>query len=95
MRRYDLRHLGAQCLERMREIITQSEDGEVSIFLFELVEFDLIQKSADLALECGAELVNSIRFNEKDWTFVVRKSSSHALQPSAQSTPAQSSEAKQ
>ena len=82
-------------MERMREIITQSEDGEVSIFIFELVEFDLIQRSADLALECGAELVNSIRFNEKDWTFVVRKSSFHTLQSNAQSTPEQSSEAEQ
>lgn len=75
MKRYDLRHLGAQCLERMNEIITQSNEGEVSIFIFELGEFDLIQKSADLALACGAELLNSIRFNEKDWTLVVRKDS--------------------
>lgn len=77
MKRYDLRHLGTDCLQRMREIITKSSDGEVSIFIFELTEFDLIQKSADLALECGAELLNSIRFNEKDWTFVVRKTSQH------------------
>lgn len=75
MKRYDLRHLGTQCLERMNEIITQSNEGEVSIFIFELGEFDLIQKSADLALACGAELLNSIRFNEKDWTLVVRKDS--------------------
>lgn len=78
MRRYDLRHLGMDCLQRMREIITTSSDGEVSIFIFELPEFDLIQKSADLALECGAELLNSIRFNEKDWTFVVRKNPQHS-----------------
>ena len=73
MKRYDLRHLGTDCLGRMREILTQSAEGEVSIFIFELTDFDLIQKSADVALECGAELLNSIRFNEKDWTFVVRK----------------------
>ena len=33
------------------------------------------QKSADIVDECGYILMNSLRFNEVDWTIVVKKAS--------------------
>jgi predicted flap endonuclease-1-like 5' DNA nuclease len=47
--------------------------GEVGIFLFEIGDFSPIQKSADLVKEHGHELMNSLKFNEVDWTIVVKK----------------------
>lgn len=75
MQRYDLRHLKNSFYERMSELM---EDGikidEVGIFLFEVGDFTSIQKSADLVKEKdNFELLNSIKFNEVDWTIVVRK----------------------
>ena len=74
MKRYDLRHLGAEFDARMKEIITkETTAGEIAIFLFEIGDFKAIQRSADLVKECEAELMNSLKFNEVDWTIVVKK----------------------
>ncbi|WP_456432078.1 NADH-ubiquinone oxidoreductase subunit E family protein [Nitratifractor sp.] len=77
MKRYDLRHLHENFYDRMIELIdTGLKDGEVGIFLFEIGDFSPIQKSADLIKEHGHELLNSLKFNEVDWTIVVRKKGS-------------------
>jgi NADH-quinone oxidoreductase subunit E len=47
--------------------------GDVAIFLFEIGDFSAIQKSADLVKESGCELMNSLKFNEVDWTIVLKK----------------------
>lgn len=74
MKRYDLRHLKENFDERMREIVTKEiTPGEVIIFLFEIGDFSPIQRSADLIKECGCELTNSLKFNEVDWTIVIKK----------------------
>lgn len=74
MKRYDLRHLKGEFYDRMSSILkTEAQSGEVSIFLFEIGDFSPIQKSADLIKELGCELMNSLKFNEADWTIVVRK----------------------
>ena len=74
MKRYDLRHLGAEFDSRMKEILdAETTSGEVSIFLFEIGDFSAIQRSADLVKEAGCELMNSLKFNEVDWTIVVKK----------------------
>ncbi len=79
MVRYDLRHLHKDFYNRMNELLdNEVKSGEVAIFLFEIVSngevnFDAVQKSADLIKERGDELLNSLRFNEVDWTIVVRK----------------------
>jgi NADH-quinone oxidoreductase subunit E len=49
------------------------KDGENAIFLFEIGDFSHIQKSADEIYEAGYTLMNSIKFNEVDWTIVVKK----------------------
>jgi NADH-quinone oxidoreductase subunit E len=73
MKRYDLRHLKDDFEPRMKELIESMNDGEVSIFLFEIGDFSSVQKSADLVKSLGCELLNSLKFNEVDWTITVRK----------------------
>ncbi len=74
MKRYDLRHLKDDFYERMVELIDQGlKVGEVGIFLFEVGDFSSIQKSADVIKATGNDLMNSLKFNEVDWTIVVKK----------------------
>ncbi len=79
MVRYDLRHLHENFYDRMNELLDNNvKSGEVAIFLFEIIcngknNFEAVQKSADLIKERGDELLNSLKFNEVDWTIVVRK----------------------
>ncbi len=74
MKRYDLRHLKNDFEPRMKEILNESHKAnETLIFLFEIGDFTPIQRSADLVKECGYELYNSLKFNEVDWTIVVKK----------------------
>lgn len=74
MKRYDLRHLHNDFDDRMVEIMKEVPAGEVIIFLFEVGDFTPVQRSADLMKEHGYELLNSLKFNEVDWTIVVKKS---------------------
>ena len=75
MQRYDLRHLHDDFYDRMVELIDSGlKVGEVGIFLFEVGDFSAIQKSADVIKEQGHDLMNSLKFNEVDWTVVVKKS---------------------
>ena len=74
MKRYDLRHLKDDFYDRMVELIDQGlKVGEVGIFLFEVGDFSSVQKSADVIKETGHDLMNSLKFNEVDWTVVVKK----------------------
>ncbi len=73
MKRYDLRHLKDEFEPRMKEILDSHNEKEVAIFLFEIGDFSPIQRSADLVKECGYELMNSLKFNEVDWTIVAKK----------------------
>lgn len=76
MKRFDLRHLKNNFYDRMGELIDkQLTNEEVGIFLFELGDFDNVAKSADFIKNRGDELMNSIRFNQVDWTLVVKKRS--------------------
>ncbi|MGB5506404.1 MAG: NADH-ubiquinone oxidoreductase subunit E family protein [Sulfurovum sp.] len=76
MKRYDLRHLKDDFYDRMVELIDQGlKVDEVGIFMFEVGDFSSIQKSADVIKETGHELMNSLKFNEVDWTVVVKKAS--------------------
>jgi NADH-quinone oxidoreductase subunit E len=73
MKRYDLRHLKNEFEPRMKELLDSHKKGEVAIFLFEIGDFSPIQRSADIVKECGYELMNSLKFNEVDWTIVAKK----------------------
>ncbi|AXH13492.1 NADH-ubiquinone oxidoreductase subunit E family protein [Halarcobacter bivalviorum] len=74
MKRFDLRLLKDNFYERMLELMDKDiSKGENAIFLFEIGDFSSVQKSADLIKEHGYTLMNSIKFNEVDWTIVVKK----------------------
>jgi NADH-quinone oxidoreductase subunit E len=74
MKRYDLRPLKDNFYSRMLELMDKDiKDGENAIFLFEIGDFSHIQKSADVVYEAGYTLMNSLKFNEVDWTIVVKK----------------------
>ncbi len=74
MKRYDLRPLKDNFEPRMKEILASHPNGEAAIFLFEIGDFTPIGRSADLVKESGYELLNSLKFNEVDWTIVANKS---------------------
>ena len=77
MKRYDLRDHKENFLPRMVEIMnTNIKDGENGIFLFEIGDFSAIQTSADCVKENNWTLMNSLKFNEVDWTIVVKKEQS-------------------
>ena len=74
MKRFDLRHLKENFYDRMVELLkSETAEGEVAIFLFEVGDFTPVQKSADVIKENGFTLMNSLKFNEVDWTIVVKK----------------------
>ena len=74
MKRYDLRELHSDFIPRMVEIMNNDiADGENAIFLFEIGDFSPIQATADCVKENNWTLMNSLKFNEVDWTIVVKK----------------------
>lgn len=74
MKRFDLRDLKQEFLPRMVQLIEQELDvGENGIIMFEIGDFSGIQASADCVKENNWTLMNSIKFNEVDWTLVVKK----------------------
>ena len=74
MKRYDLRPLKDNFYSRMLELMDKDiVEGENAIFLFEIGDFTPIQKSANVVYEAGYTLMNSLKFNEVDWTIVVKK----------------------
>lgn len=74
MKRFDLRHLKTDFYDRMLELMNKEiAKDEVAIFLFEVGDFTPVQKSADVIKENGYTLMNSLKFNEVDWTIVVKK----------------------
>ncbi len=79
MKRFDLRHLKDDFYDRMVALVeTETTVGEVAIFLFEVGDFSTVQKSADTIKEAGHELMNSLKFNEVDWTIVVKRADREA-----------------
>lgn len=74
MKRYDLRPLKDEFYDKMLELMDKDiKEGENAIFLFEIGDFSCVQKSSDVILEAGYTLMNSLKFNEVDWTIVVKK----------------------
>lgn len=74
MKRYDLRQYGNGFLCKMECIINdQLYDGEVGIFIFEIGDGSIVMKAHNLIHSLGFSIINSIRFNEVDWTIVIKK----------------------
>lgn len=72
MKRVDLRELKDNFYEKMLEILKTLENEEVIIFLFEIGDFSHIQRVANFIYENEFTLMNSLKFNEKDWTVVIK-----------------------
>lgn len=74
MRRYDLRHYKDDFYTRLGEIVeSELENDEVAIFLFEIGDFSHVQRSADFIKQKQCIVLNSLRFNEVDWTISIKK----------------------
>jgi NADH-quinone oxidoreductase subunit E len=91
MKRYDLRGLKADFIPRLVELmnseITTDENG---IFIFEIGDFSNVQAVADSVKENNWTLMNSIKFNEVDWTVVVKKTAPEVPETSEASEDATS-----
>ncbi|MCD8213092.1 MAG: NADH-ubiquinone oxidoreductase subunit E family protein, partial [Campylobacter sp.] len=68
MKRVDLRHLQDKFLSALGETIRDANGGEVIIFLFETGDFSGIENSINLAYNLNCEIINSLKFNQTDWT---------------------------
>jgi len=74
MIRYDLRELKSDFMPRLIELMNDDiKDGENGIFLFEIGDFSAIQNVADTVKENNWTLMNSLKFNEVDWTVIIKK----------------------
>lgn len=74
MKRFDLRNHKDNFLPRMVELINSDiADGENAIVMFEIGDFSSVQASSDCVKENGWTLMNSLKYNEVDWTIVVKK----------------------
>ena len=74
MIRYDLRNLKDNFIPRLVELMdTEISKDENGIFLFEIGDFSAIQEVADVAKKNNWTLMNSLKFNEVDWTVVIKK----------------------
>jgi len=77
MKRYDLRGHKDNFIPRLVEIMQNDiSDNENGIFLFEIGDFSSVQNVADVVKEHNWTLMNSLKFNEVDWTVVVKKAKS-------------------
>ncbi len=75
MIRYDLRGHKDNFMPRLVELMnTEISKDENGIFLFEIGDFSAIQAVADTVKENNWTLMNSLKFNEVDWTVVIKKS---------------------
>ena len=74
MKRYDLRPLKDNFYDRVLELMKNDiQENENAIFLFEMGDFSPIQKISDLIKANNYTMMNSLKFNEVDWTIVVKK----------------------
>jgi hypothetical protein len=74
MKRYDLRNHGENFIPRLVELMnSEIEIDENGIFLFEIGDFTAVQNVADVVKENSWTLMNSLKFNEVDWTVVIKK----------------------
>jgi NADH-quinone oxidoreductase subunit E len=74
MKRYDLRNHGVDFIPRLVELMNNEiQNDENGIFLFEIGDFSAVQNVADAVKENNWTLMNSLKFNEVDWTVVIKK----------------------
>ncbi|TXE87573.1 hypothetical protein FPD38_05145 [Campylobacter volucris] len=72
MRRVDLRK-SQNLFQDLKNIIDDAYMGEVLVVLFEIGDFSSVEKSFAFVKEQNCELLNSLKFNQVDWTIVIKK----------------------
>ncbi|EAJ5673706.1 hypothetical protein B5C95_06020 [Campylobacter lari] len=72
MRRVDLRK-SQDLFKDLEQIIQNAYMGEVLVVLFEIGDFSNVEKSFTFIKEQNCELLNSLKFNQVDWTIVFKK----------------------
>ncbi|MBF7044254.1 NADH-ubiquinone oxidoreductase subunit E family protein [Campylobacter volucris] len=72
MRRVDLRK-SQNLFQDLKNIIDDAYMGEVLVVLFEIGDFSNVEKSFAFVKEQNCELLNSLKFNQVDWTIVIKK----------------------
>jgi NADH-quinone oxidoreductase subunit E len=74
VKRYDLRKHKENFIPRLLELMDKEiKEGENGIFIFEIGDFSSIQKVADIVKENNWILINSLKYNEVDWTVIIKK----------------------
>ena len=80
MKRFDLRTYGADYSSKLVEFMnTEIVANENGIFLFEIGDFSTVQLAADIVKQNNWTLMNSIKFNEVDWTVVIKKTAPETI----------------
>ncbi|MBF7048276.1 hypothetical protein IY972_04250 [Campylobacter volucris] len=72
MRRVDLRK-SQNLFQDLKNVIDDAYMGEVLVVLFEIGDFSNVEKSFAFVKEQNCELLNSLKFNQVDWTIVIKK----------------------
>ena len=72
MRRVHLRK-SKDFFEDLAKTIKEAKINEVLVILFEIGDFSAVEKSFSFVKEQGCELLNSLKFNQVDWTIVIKK----------------------
>jgi len=90
MKRYDLRPLKSNFYDRVLELMKNDiQENENAIFLFEMGDFTPVQKISDLIKANHYTMMNSLKFNEVDWTIVVKKAKDETQVKKVEEEPAQ------
>ena len=72
MRRVDLRK-SKDLFEDLALLLQEAKQGEVLVVLFEIGDFSPVERSFAFVKEQNCELLNSLKFNEVDWSMVIKK----------------------
>lgn len=74
MKRYDLRDLKSSFFDRLVQLMSSDvKDNHSAIFIFEIGDFSAISEVANIVRQNSWTLMNSLKYNESDWTVVIKK----------------------
>lgn len=72
MKRIDLRK-SKDFFADLKEELLSLKPLEVVVVLFEIGDFSKVEQSFAFVDELGCELMSSLKFNEVDWSLVIKK----------------------
>lgn len=72
MKRIDLRKSKDLFLD-MKKYLDSLKLNETALFLFEIGDFSNVEKSYEFVYKQGCVVLNSLKFNQVDWTICVKR----------------------